>query len=110
VYRLNDDLAIRRGSYYTWPPRTTANIAIITAVANANVVIKYIGIVTNFLISKKGLSFQITLKLHKNPSLNHFAPLHISLKRLYPLPPDLNTVGKLRLSSFCINKNIGGLL
>jgi hypothetical protein len=42
----------------------------------------------NFFISKKGLSFQSTLKLHKNHNLNHFVPTHILLKRLCPRPPD----------------------
>jgi hypothetical protein len=74
------------------------------------IVEKYIGTVTNFLISKKGPSFQITLKPHKNHNLNHFAPMHILWRSLCPRPPDSNTVGKLRLSSFCINKKIGGLL
>jgi hypothetical protein len=50
----------------------------------------------NFLISKKGLSFQSTLKLHKHHDLNHFAPTHTSLRRLCPQPLDPNTVGKLR--------------
>jgi hypothetical protein len=45
---------------------------------------KHVGIVMNFLISKKGLSFQSTLKLHKNHNLNHFAPMHTSLRRLCP--------------------------
>jgi hypothetical protein len=45
------------------------------------IVEEYIGIVTNFLISK---FFQITLKLHNNHDLNHFAPMHISLRRLCP--------------------------
>ena len=71
---------------------------------------KYVEIAMNFLISKKGPSFQNTLKLHKNHDLNHFAPTHISLRRLSPRPPDPNTVGKLRLSSFCIFIYIGGLL
>jgi hypothetical protein len=34
------------------------------------IVKKYIGTVANFLISKKGLSFQITLELNKNHDLN----------------------------------------
>ncbi len=55
-------------------------------------------------------NFQITLKLHENHNHYHFAPTHISLRRLSPRPPDLNTVGKLRLSSFCIYINIGGSL
>ncbi len=54
--------------------------------------------------------FQITSKLHKNHNLNHFAPTHILLRRLCPQPSDPNTIGKLRLSSFCIFENIGGLL
>ncbi len=66
------------------------------------IVEKYVGIVMNFLISKKRLSFQSTLKLHKNHDLNHFAPTHTSLRRLCPGPPDPNTVGKLRLSAFCM--------
>ncbi len=75
------------------------------------IVEKYIEIVMNFLISKKGLSFQITLKLHKKHDLNHFCvDAYFIKKRLCPWPPDPNTVGKLRLSSFCIYKNIGGLL
>ncbi len=56
----------------------------------------------NFLTSKKGLSFQITFKLHKNHDLKHFAPTHTSLRKLYLQPPDPNTVGKLKLSAFCI--------
>ncbi len=40
---------------------------------------KYVGIVMNFLISNKGLSFQSTLKHHKNQDLNHFAPTYILL-------------------------------
>jgi hypothetical protein len=67
------------------------------------IVEKYVGIVMHFLISKKGLSFQSTLKLHKNQDLNHFAPTHTSLRRLCPRPPDPNTVGKLRLSAFCMS-------
>jgi hypothetical protein len=45
---------------------------------------KYVGIVMNFLISKKGLSFQSTLKLHENQDLNHFAPMRTLLRRLCP--------------------------
>ncbi len=56
------------------------------------IVEKYMGIVTIFLILQ---SFQITLKLHKNHNLNHFVPMHILLRRLCPLPPDPNTIGKL---------------
>ncbi len=63
---------------------------------------KYVGIVMNFPISKKGLSFQCTLKLHKNHDLNHFAPTHTLLRRLCPQPPDPSTVGKLRVSAFCM--------
>ncbi len=66
------------------------------------IVEKYVGIVMNFLISKKRLSFQSTLKLHKNYNLNHFVPTHTSLRRLCPWPPDPNTAGKLRLSAFCM--------
>ncbi len=62
----------------------------------------YVGIVMNFLISKKRLSFQSTLKLHKNHNLNHFVPTHTLLRRLCPWPPDPNTVEKLRLSAFCM--------
>jgi hypothetical protein len=69
----------------------------------------------NFLISKKGLSFQSTLKLHKNHNLNHFAPTHTSLRRLCPRPPDPNTIRKLRLSAFLhvlllLGVNLGSLL
>ncbi len=46
------------------------------------IVEKYVEVVMNFLISKKGLSFQSTLKLHKNHNLNHFAPTRTSLRRL----------------------------
>jgi hypothetical protein len=67
------------------------------------IVEKYVGIVMNFLLSKKGLSFQSTLKLHKNHDLNHFAPTHTLLRRLCLQPPNNNTtVGKLRLSAFCM--------
>jgi hypothetical protein len=66
------------------------------------IVEKYVGIVLNFLISKKGLSFQSTLKLHRNHDLNHFAPMHSSLRRLCPRPANPNTVRKLRLSAFCM--------
>jgi hypothetical protein len=48
------------------------------------IVEKYVGIVMNFLISNKGLSFQSTLKLHKNHNLNHFVPVHTLLRRLCP--------------------------
>ncbi len=83
--------------------RNSKKSQLVTAFATLE---KYIGIVTNFLILR---SFQITLKLHKNHNLNHFAPTHTLLRRLCPWLPDPNTVGKLRLSSFCIYKNIGGL-
>ncbi len=53
---------------------TLSQHRIVTAIVE-----KYAGIVLNFLISKKGLSFQSTLKLHKNHDLNHFAPTHTSL-------------------------------
>jgi hypothetical protein len=66
------------------------------------IVEKYVGIVMNFLISKKGLSFQSTLKLHKNHNLNHFAPMHILLRRLCLQPPDPYTIEKLRFSAFSI--------
>ncbi len=36
--------------------------------------------------------------------------MHILLRRLSPWPPNPNTIGKLRLSSFCICIYIGGLL
>ncbi len=66
------------------------------------IVEKYVGIVMNFLISKKGLGFQSTLKLHKNYDPNYLAPTHTSLRRLCPQPPDPNTIQKLRLSAFCM--------
>ncbi len=66
------------------------------------IVEKYVGVVMNFLTSKKGLSFQSTLKLHKNHNLNHFAPMHNLLRRLCPRPPEPNKVGKLILSANCM--------
>ncbi len=42
------------------------------------------------------------LKLHKKYNLNHFAPMHICLRRLCLRPPDPNTVKKLRLSDICM--------
>ncbi len=84
--------------------RNSKKSQLVTAFA---IVENYIGILTNFLILR---SFQITLKLHKNHDLSHVTPATISLRRLCLRPPDPYTVGKLRLSSFCIYKNIGGLL
>jgi hypothetical protein len=63
--------------------RNSTKSQLITAFA---IVEKYKGIVTNFLISH---SLQITLKLHKNHDLNHFVPVHISLRRLCPRPQTL---------------------
>jgi hypothetical protein len=75
---------------------------------------KYVEIAMNFLISKKGPSFQSTLKLHKNHNLNHFAPTHISLRRLCLQPPDPYTVEKLTLSFphvlLVLGINLGSLL
>jgi hypothetical protein len=69
----------------------------------------------NFLISKKGMSFQSTLKLHKNHNLNHFALMHSFLRRLCPQPPGPNnTVGKLSLVFLhvllVLGVNLGSLL
>jgi hypothetical protein len=45
------------------------------------IVEKYVGIVMNFFISKRELSYQSILKLHKNHDLNHFVPTHTLLKK-----------------------------
>jgi hypothetical protein len=69
----------------------------------------------NFLISKKGLSFQSTLKLRKNYNINHFAPMYVLLRRLCLRPPDPYTGEKLGLSAFfyallVLSVNLGSLL
>ncbi len=63
---------------------------------------KYIGIVRNINFVPHRTLFSNHIKLHKNHNLNHFVPMHILLRRLSPQPPDPNTIGKLRLSSFCM--------
>jgi len=62
----------------------------------------YAEIVRRFVISKKGSSFQITLKLRKNHDLNDCARMDISFIRLCPRPSNPDTVWKLRLSAFCM--------
>jgi hypothetical protein len=78
------------------------------------IVEKYVGIVMTFLISKNRLSFQSTLKVHKNHDLNHFAPTYILLRRLCLQPPDPCTIEKLRLSAYSVllvlGVNLGSLL
>ena len=61
-----------------------------------------VGIVRRFVISKKGSSFQMTLKLRRNHDLNAFACMDILITRLCPQPSNPNTVWKLRLSAFCM--------
>jgi len=61
-----------------------------------------VGIVRQFVISKKGSSFQITWKLLRNHNLSNFALMDISFTRLCPRPFNPNTVWKLRLWAFCM--------
>ncbi len=66
---------------------------------------KNLWIVRRFVITKKGSSFQITLKLRRNHDLNAFARMDISFTRLCLWPSNPNTVWKLRLSAFCMCYN-----
>ena len=61
-----------------------------------------VGIGKQFVISKKGSSFQITLKLRRNHNLNNCVWMDISFTQLCPRPSNPNTVSKLRLSAFCM--------
>jgi hypothetical protein len=65
-----------------------------------------VGIVMQFVISKKVSRFQITLKLLRNHKLNNCTQMDILLIRLCPRPSNPNTIWKLRLSAFTLNLQV----
>ena len=62
----------------------------------------HVGITQRLLISKRAQVFIWYLKSWTKHNLNLFARMNILLWWLCPRPPDPNTLGKLRLSAFCM--------